>query len=109
MGKDSGAEAMGNEALRMRNNNMNHSPAKILDNLTRKINGMAKKNIKDKNVKMNLIKLTKSMKQIAQKSVNESDYANTKARDMWKDAASQMEAEINLQLRTPRIELIVFK
>merc|ERR1712071_239457 len=93
------AKAFVAEATKIRNKNRNNSPAKILDNLTVKINGLAKKNIKNKSIKQNFVKLTKAMKEISKKSVNESDYANMKARNMWRDTASQMEAQVNLQIK----------
>jgi len=144
-------KAMVIEATKIRNKNRNNSPAKILDNLTVKINRMAKEIIRangrsknpqiktnpdgswcsglgcnagkpatvkrvspnvgytggnnknNSSIEQNFVKLTKAMKDLAKKSLNESDYANVnairKTEAMWRDAASKLEAQVNFQIR----------
>merc|ERR1719219_122488 len=83
------------EATKIRNKNKKKTPGQILDALNIKINSLTRANVKNANLKSNLVKLTKSMKGLAKDAVSGSAQGNKKASALWRQAANNLELEVN--------------
>merc|ERR1711928_78069 len=86
------------EAKKIRNGNKNKNPSQILDALTLKINGLTRSNVKNKELKKNLVSMTKHLKELSKSAVSQTEIGKSKAKDLWKDAASMMEAQADKAL-----------
>merc|ERR1712186_287715 len=86
------------DAKKIRNRNKNKTPSQILDSLTQKINGLTRRNVENKELKKNLVAMTKQLKNMTQSAVQDTEGGDKKAKDLWKDAASMMEAEADKAL-----------
>merc|ERR1711970_1066410 len=72
------------EAKKIRNRNKNKNPSQILDALTLKINGLTRSNVQ--------------IKELSKTAVSKTEIGKSKAKDLWKDAASMMEAQADKAL-----------
>merc|ERR1711978_164462 len=97
-GYDTKLESWSAEAKKIRNRNKNKTPSQILDTLTQKINGLTRRNVENKELKKNLVAMTKQLKNMTQSAVNDTEGGDKKAKDLWKDAASMIEAEADKAL-----------
>merc|ERR1712066_521240 len=95
-GYDTKLENLSAEAKKIRNKNK--TPSQILDALTQKINGLTRSNVENKDLKKNLVAMTKQLKNMTQSAVSETEGGNKKAKDLWKNAASMMEAQADKAL-----------
>merc|ERR1711970_320185 len=86
------------EAKKIRNRNKNKNPSQILDALTLKINGLTRSNVQNKELKKNLVAMTKQLKELSKPAVSKTEIGKSKAKDLWKDAASMMEAQADKAL-----------
>merc|ERR1739848_380637 len=107
-GYDTKLENWSAEAKKIRNRNKNKTPGQILDALTQKINGLTKRNVENKELKKNLVAMTKQLKNMTKSAVSEQEGGNKKAKDLWKDAASMMEAEADKALAEPNPKYEIF-
>merc|ERR1719411_82008 len=97
-GYDTKLNSWSAEATKIRNRNKNKNPAQILDALTLKINNLTRSNVQNKALKKNLVAMTKQLKEMSKAAVNQSEVGSSKAKDLWKDAASMMEAQADKAL-----------
>merc|ERR1712117_664133 len=94
-GYDKQLQNLSDEAKKIRNRNRSKTPSEILGNLSKKINGLTRNNVQNKELKKNLIAMTRQLKEMSQTAVSKTEIGNTKARDLWIDAASMMEVQAN--------------
>ena len=92
-GYDTQFENWSAEAKKIRNRNKNKNPSQILDALTLKINGLTRSNVQNKELKKNLVAMTKQLKDLTKNAVSKTEAGSKKAKQLWKDAASIMEAQ----------------
>merc|ERR1719411_1483522 len=97
-GYDTKLENMSAAAQKIRNKNRSRTPGQILDALSIKINDLTRNNVQNKELKKNLVNMTKSLKEMTKSAVNESGNGGQKAKDMWKNAASMMEVQADRAL-----------
>merc|ERR1712223_2271890 len=97
-GYDTQLENWSAEAKKIRNKNKNKTPSQILDSLTQKINGLTRRNVENKDLKKNLVAMTKQLKNMTQSAVQHTEGGDKKAKDLWKDAAIMMEAQADKAL-----------
>merc|ERR1719219_982423 len=89
---------LADDAKKIRNKNRNKTPAQILDALSLKINGATRSNVKNTQLKKNLVQLTKNLKDQAKVAVNGAKDGKMKANALWRKAANRLELEANNQL-----------
>merc|ERR1712241_1228800 len=87
-GYDKKLESWDAAAKKIRNRNKGRTPGQILDTLTVKIKGLRK----------NLVAMTKQLKNMTKSAVNQTENGGKKAKELWKDAASMMEAQADKAL-----------
>merc|ERR1712141_163006 len=97
-GYDTQLNSWSAEAKKIRNKNKNKNPSQILDALTLKINGLTRSNVQNKALKKNLVAMTKQLKDLSKSAVSQTEIGSTKAKQLWKDAASMMEAQADKAL-----------
>merc|ERR1719508_117246 len=97
-GYDQKVKKLVGEATKIRNKNKGKTPAQIVDSLNVKINSLTRENVKNAELKAQLVKLTKAMKAQAKDTLQNSGVANKKSKKLWKDAASKLEAKANEQI-----------
>ena len=104
-GYDTALESWSTEANKIRNRNKNKTPTQILDALTKKINGLTKNNVQHKALKKNLVAITKSLNDMGKNAVNQTGSGSKKAKQLWKDAATMMEAQADAALAKAQAEV----
>merc|ERR1712035_73129 len=104
-GYDTTLESWSTEANKIRNRNKNKTPTQILDALTKKINGLTKNNVQHKALKKNLVAITKSLNDMGKNAVNQTGSGSKKAKQLWKDAATMMEAQADAALAKSQAEV----
>merc|ERR1712014_208043 len=97
-GYDTKLENLSTEAKKIRNGNNNKTPAQILDALTKKVNGLTKNNVQHKALKKNLVAITKQLNDRGKSAVSQTESGSKKAKELWKDAATMMEAQADAAL-----------
>merc|ERR1711997_88728 len=97
-GYDTQLNSWSAEAKKIRNKNKNKNPSQILDAWTLKINNLTRSNVQNKALKKNLVAMTKQLKDMSKAAVNQTNAGSSKAKDLWKDAASMMEAQADKAL-----------
>merc|ERR1712014_274618 len=90
-GYDTKLENLSTEAKKIRNRNKNKTPAQILDALT-------KNNVQHKALKKNLVAITKQLNDMGKSAVSQTESGSKKAKELWKDAATMMEAQADAAL-----------
>merc|ERR1712014_189092 len=80
-GYDTKLENLSTEAKKIRNRNKNKTPAQILDALTK-----------------NLVAITKQLNDMGKSAVSQTESGSKKAKELWKDAATMMEAQADAAL-----------
>merc|ERR1719159_1517064 len=104
-GYDTTLENWSTEANKIRNRNKNKTPAQILDALTKKVNGLTKNNVQHKALRKNLVAITKSLNDMGKNAVNQTAGGSKKAKQLWRDAATMMEAKADEALAAAQAEV----
>merc|ERR1711879_328428 len=78
--------------------NKNKTPSQILNALTIKINGLTRSNVQNKALMKNLVAMTKQLNEMSKAAVTQTESGSKNARELWKDAASVMEAQADAAL-----------
>merc|ERR1712173_479328 len=84
-GYDTQVKKWSAEAKQIRKKNKNKNPSQILDALTLKINGLTRSNVQNKELKKNLVAMTKQLKDLTKNAVSKTEAGSKKAKQLWKD------------------------
>merc|ERR1719461_812917 len=97
-GYDAQINKWSKQAKQIRNKNKNKTPSQILNALTVKINGLTRNNVQNKTLKKNLVAMTKQLNEMSKAAVTQTAAGSKNAKDLWKEAASVMEAQADAAL-----------